>query len=94
MGMSTNPNPLSELNTPKPIDFCPVAPPLRPTRVVTATRSQNRIPSRLQDLGTVIERLFAFYEAMKTGKPVANGDEMLAQVGLALVRSTRSRNQA
>jgi hypothetical protein len=94
MGMSTNLSPLSELNAPNPIDFCPVAAPLRPTSVVSATRSQNRIPSRLQDLGAVIERLFAFYEGMKTGKPVAHGDEMLAQVGIALVRSTRSRNQA
>jgi hypothetical protein len=40
----------------------------------------------------VVERLFTFYEAMRTGKPVADGDEMLAQVRTALARSTMSRD--
>jgi hypothetical protein len=92
--MSTNLHRLSEPNTVKPIAFCPVATLPGTTSSVPAARSHSRIPSRFQDLGIVIERLFAFYEAMKTGKPVANGDELLAQVGSVLARSTRGRNHA
>jgi len=88
MGMSTNLRQLSELDTLTPIDFRPVATLPRPTSDMSAARLHNRF----QDLGIVIERLFAFHEAMRTGKPVANGDEMLAQVGGALARSTRGRN--
>jgi hypothetical protein len=84
--MSTNLSPLSELNTPKPSDFVPLATRPRPTSVAPATRSQNRPPTRFQELGAVIERLFAFYEAMKTNKPMANGDEMLDQVKTFLTR--------
>jgi hypothetical protein len=86
--MSTNLSQLSELNTVKSIDFCPVA--TLPVPTASAPRSHRRF----QDLGIVIERLFTFYEAMRTGKPVADGEDMLAQVGGALSRSTRIRNHA
>jgi hypothetical protein len=86
--MSTNLRQLSELDTLTPVDFRPVAALPRPTSGMSAAR----LHSRIQDLGIVIERLFAFYEAMRTGKPVTNSDEMLAQVGGALARSTRGRN--
>jgi hypothetical protein len=86
--MSTNLRQLSELDTLTPNDFRPVAALPRPTREMSAARLRHRF----QDLGIVIERLFAFYEAMRTGKPLANCDEMLAQVGGVLTRSTGDRN--
>lgn len=53
----------------------------------------GRLRGRLQDLAVVVERLFIFYEAMRTGKPVADGDELLAQVRAALTRSTISGDE-
>jgi hypothetical protein len=38
----------------------------------------------LGDLGTVLERLWIFYEAMRKGMPVQNADAALAQLGTAL----------
>jgi hypothetical protein len=46
------------------------------------------------DLGQVLERLWIFYEAMLRGTPVANSDEVLSQIGVALRRvSTRQRGR-
>jgi hypothetical protein len=45
---------------------------------------QGRPESRIQELTIVLERLWLFYEAMRSGKPLAGGDEMLAQAGMAL----------
>ncbi len=44
----------------------------------------------MHDLAIVLERLFAFHEAMRLGKPVADADQMLAQVGAAVTRSVKS----
>jgi hypothetical protein len=46
-----------------------------------------RLPERMQNLGVVIERLWRFYEAMHSGKPVQNIDEVLPQMGTALKRA-------
>jgi hypothetical protein len=84
--MSTDPGRLSQLDT-----FHSLSMPssgLAPGRGAVAWR----LRSRLHDLSIVVERLFTFYEAMRTGKPVADGDEMLAQVRTALARSTMSRD--
>ena len=40
-----------------------------------------RPESRIQTLGLVLESLWLFYEAMRSGKPLASGDERLAQMG-------------
>jgi len=90
--MSTNLSRLSELNTLKSIDMYSVATLPGATSDVSAARLRSRFPGRFEDLVIVIERLFAFYEAMRIGKPMANGDEMLVQVRGALARSTRGRN--
>jgi hypothetical protein len=47
--------------------------------------------NRLQCLAIVLERLWLFYQAMRSGKPLANADEMLAQVGTALRTATKTR---
>jgi hypothetical protein len=90
--MSTNLSRLSELNTLKPNALYPVSALPGTSSDASATRLRSRFPSRFEDLGIVIERLFAFYEAMRLGKPVGNCDEMLGQVRGALARSTRGRN--
>lgn len=85
--MSTDPGRLSQLDT-----FPSLAMPssgLAPRRRPVA----GRLRGRLQDLAVVVERLFIFYEAMRTGKPVADGDELLAQVRAALTRSTISGDE-
>jgi hypothetical protein len=45
-----------------------------------------RPESRIQALSLVLECLWLFYEAMRTGKPLACGDERLAQMRAALKR--------
>jgi hypothetical protein len=40
--------------------------------------------SRMEALGLVLESLWLFYEAMRSGKPLACGDERLAQMRAAL----------
>jgi len=49
-------------------------------RVVAGARPENRI----QSLSLVLESLWLFYEAMRSGKPLACGDERLAQIRAAL----------
>jgi hypothetical protein len=42
------------------------------------------VPQRMQNLGVVLERLWRFYEAMHSGKPLQDGDKVLPQMGTAL----------
>jgi hypothetical protein len=44
---------------------------------------------RFQSLGIILERLWMFYEAMRSGKPIGNSDEMLAEVRGALMKARR-----
>ena len=46
-----------------------------------------RPESRIQTLSLVLESLWLFYEAMHSGKPLACGDERLAQIRAALKHS-------
>ena len=46
-----------------------------------------RPESRIHSLTLVLESLWVFYEAMRSGKPLTCGDERLAQIRAAL-RST------
>jgi hypothetical protein len=46
-----------------------------------------RPESRIQILSLVLESLWLFYEAMRSGKPLACGDERLAQMRAALKSS-------
>jgi hypothetical protein len=38
----------------------------------------------MQNLGVVLERLWRFYEAMHSGKPLQNSDEVLPEMATAL----------
>jgi hypothetical protein len=54
--------------------------------------------SRLHSLTIVLGHLWSFYQAMRQGKPLADADEMLTQIGTALrqvvkVRHSRIRPQ-
>lgn len=49
--------------------------------------SEGWTASRRRDLAIVLEHLWKFYEAMRSGKPVSDGDERLAQIGVALRNS-------
>jgi hypothetical protein len=57
-------------------------------RVAEAARPESRI----QTLSLVLESLWLFYEAMRTGKPLACGDERLAQMRAALKRVPQERS--
>jgi hypothetical protein len=46
-----------------------------------------RPESSIQTLSLVLEGLWLFYEAMRSGKPLARGDETLAQIKAALKSS-------
>jgi hypothetical protein len=54
-------------------------------RVGNGTRPESRI----QALSLVLESLWLFYEAMRSGKPLACGDERLAQIRAALKSSPK-----
>jgi hypothetical protein len=56
-------------------------------RVADAARRDNRI----QRLSLVLESLWFFYEAMRSGKPLACGDERLAQMRTALRSPLRKK---
>jgi hypothetical protein len=45
----------------------------------------------MQTLSLVLESLWLFYEAMRAGKPLACGDERLAQMRAALKNPSSSR---
>jgi hypothetical protein len=47
------------------------------------------MPERMQSLGAVLERLWRFYEAMHSGKPLKNSEEVLPQMGNALRNAVR-----
>jgi hypothetical protein len=55
------------------------------------SRAFLRPESRIQTLSLVLESLWLFYEAMRSGKPLACGDERLAQIRAAL-KSSRRKN--
>jgi hypothetical protein len=55
---------------------------------------EARLETRIQSLTLVLERLWLFYEAMRTGKPLAGGDELLAQMGSALKDATRTKHSS
>ena len=48
-----------------------------------------RLPERMQSLGAVLERLWRFYEAMHSGKPLKNSEEILPQMGNALKNAAK-----
>lgn len=56
-------------------------------RVADAARPESRI----QTLSLVLENLWLFYEAMRSGKPVACGDERLEQMRAALKSLPRKK---
>jgi hypothetical protein len=43
--------------------------------------------SHINNLAIVLERLWKFYEAMRSGKPLSDSGQMLAQIGTALSNS-------
>jgi hypothetical protein len=47
--------------------------------------------SRVLTLSLVLQNLWLFYEAMRSGKPLACGDERLAQMTAALKNPSRKR---
>ena len=50
-----------------------------------------RPESRIQTLSLVLENLWLFYEAMRSGKPLACGDERLTQIRAALKSSPKNK---
>ena len=48
------------------------------------TGEEARPEQLMQTLGLVLENLWLFYEAMRSGKPLACGDEKLEQIRTAL----------
>jgi hypothetical protein len=66
-------------------EFSPRGRPSASKRVADAARPGSRI----QTLSLVLESLWLFYEAMRSGKPLACGDERLAQLGAALKSPSR-----
>jgi hypothetical protein len=67
-------------------ELSPGEAPSAPKRVADGARPGSRI----QTLSLVLESLWLFYEAMHFGKPLACGDERLAQIRAALKHSPRS----
>jgi hypothetical protein len=51
----------------------------------------TRPESRIQTLSLVLESLWLFYEAMRSGKPLPCGDEKLAQIRAALKSSPKKK---
>jgi hypothetical protein len=47
--------------------------------------------SRIQTLSLVLENLWLFYEAMRSGKPLAGGDARLAQIRSAWKSSAKKQ---
>jgi hypothetical protein len=50
--------------------------------------------TRIQTLSLVLENLWLFYEAMRSGKPLACGDERLAQIRAALKNPPRTSDRS
>jgi hypothetical protein len=53
-----------------------------------------RPESRIHRLTLVLESLWLFYEAMRSGKPLTCGDESLAQIRAALRSTTGTRRDS
>jgi hypothetical protein len=68
-------------------EFSAGAGPSASKRVADAAQPESRI----QTLGLVLESLWLFYEAMRSGKPLACGDERLAQMRAALKNPPRQK---
>ena len=69
--------------------FGELSPPEAPS---ASTRALGVRPeSRIQTLSLVLESLWLFYEAMHSGKPLACGDERLAQLRAALKISPKKK---
>ena len=68
-------------------EFSPGKAPSVSKRVADAARPESRI----QTLSLVLESLWLFYEAMRCGKPLACGDERLAQIRAALKNLPRKK---
>jgi hypothetical protein len=51
-----------------------------------------RPESRIQTVSLLLESLWLFYEAMRSGRPLACGDERLAQIRAALFARSRPRH--
>jgi hypothetical protein len=62
-----------------------------PPSVLKHLAREGHPESRIQELTIVLERLWLFHEAMHSGKPLANADEMLAQIGTALRIAGKTR---
>ena len=77
--MRTEPLTISAVTTPGPRLSVPALP-----------RTDNRLHLSLRELTLVLERLYCFYEAMHTGKPLHNAESMLSDVSAALSRTTKS----
>lgn len=50
-----------------------------------------RPDSRIQTLSMVLENLWLFYDAMRSGKPLTSGDERLAQLRAAFKTSPKTK---
>ena len=68
-------------------ELSPAEAPSVSTRVAHGVRSESRI----QTLSLVLESLWLFYEAMHSGKPLACGDQRLAQLRAALKISPKKK---
>jgi hypothetical protein len=68
-------------------ELSPGEAPLASKRVGAGARPESRI----QTLSLVLESLWLFYEAMRSGKPLACGDERLAQMRAALKNPPRKK---
>jgi hypothetical protein len=67
-------------------ELSPLEAPSALKRVCAGARPESLI----QTLSLVVESLWLFYEAMRSGKPLACGDERLAQIRAALKNSPGS----
>jgi hypothetical protein len=67
-------------------ELSPGEAPSGPKRVADGAQPESRI----QTLSLVLESLWLFYEAMHSGRPLAGGDERLAQIRSALKNPPRS----
>jgi hypothetical protein len=68
-------------------ELSPRGAPTPSKRVAHVAQPENRI----QTLSLVLESLWLFYEAMRSGKPLACGDERLAQMRAALKSSPKKK---
>jgi hypothetical protein len=75
-----------KVNTLRFGEFSPGEAPSASKRVADAARPESLV----QTLSLVLENLWLFYEAMHSGKPLACGDERLAQMRAALKNLPRS----